>query len=331
MKPLALVVDDDASIRQIVEDRLESMGHDCDLVGSQKDAADLLAKHTYSYILLDLELPVKFGKPPAIQVGLNILEQIRADERNHATPIIVITAHGKDNPELCRSILKGGAADFLTKPFANLERDIRDALQKREPKRPAKATSKNELRPFAGGELVIGTEGVELCGAMLCGAKSLIYRIIELLCAGQPGGRRTALSASVLADKLDQSRGQTAVIEAVSFFRKKVVQELREHSFEATDDSVIITGRRGYELAPAIQVAARAMASAPVSEEPTPEQRQAWFVEQLRQERKLRRSDYERHFGISTATAKRDLRALEAAVVFVGTGDKGFYALKRCT
>lgn len=63
MKPLALVIEDDPAIREALGDRLDSLGHDHHSVGSQSEARERLGRCTYDYVLLDLELPVRFGRP----------------------------------------------------------------------------------------------------------------------------------------------------------------------------------------------------------------------------------------------------------------------------
>ena len=51
----------------------------------------------------------------------------------------------------------------------------------------------------------------------------------------------------------------------------------------------------------------------------------------MKTNRKLRRAYLEKHFKISTATAKRDFGVLEDQVEFTGTGASGYYVLRsRC-
>ncbi len=64
MKPLALIVDDDPSIREALGDRLDSLGHHFHTADSQKEARERLDDSAYAYILLDLELPVRLGRRP---------------------------------------------------------------------------------------------------------------------------------------------------------------------------------------------------------------------------------------------------------------------------
>ena len=59
----------------------------------------------------------------------------------------------------------------------------------------------------------------------------------------------------------------------------------------------------------------------------SPNDRQQWIMDELKSGRKLRRFELEKQFGISTATAKRDLRDLAGSIEFIGTGIAGYYSL----
>jgi DNA-binding NtrC family response regulator len=100
-----LVADDDADIRDILRDTLNSLGarivtavngHDC-LERVEADAPDLL--------LLDIEMPV--------QSGLQVLQELQ--QRGSKVTIIMITAYG--TIERAVQAMKEGAYDFITKPF----------------------------------------------------------------------------------------------------------------------------------------------------------------------------------------------------------------------
>lgn len=135
MNPHALVIDDDPEILEEVRDRLESLGHSCDCADCQEAARACLPQRAYDYILLDMEIPIKYGRPTRVQNGKNLLREIRATEGFEEVQIVVITAHGRDGPELATEVLRGryeGADDFVNKPFPTqghtLEKAILDAL-----------------------------------------------------------------------------------------------------------------------------------------------------------------------------------------------------------
>ena len=54
---VALIVEDDQTLLDLLEERLLSMGHQCRKARSQAEADAMLAAHPFDYILLDLEIP----------------------------------------------------------------------------------------------------------------------------------------------------------------------------------------------------------------------------------------------------------------------------------
>lgn len=337
MKPIALIIEDDPDIREALADRLESLGHDFHPAGSQSEARERLKRCTYDYVLLDLEVPTRIGRPPAIQFGKNILCEIRQDPRHLGVPVLVVTAHGHDSPDLAVELMKLGATDFVKKPFENLDDSIREALHRlRSPRQANHRTPgmREETRPLDGAELTFFENRVELAGVEICTADSgLIWRVMLLLRERRGDGRPRAFPGKLIADRLGLMRGQSAVCDAVSSFRKKVDSLLGDQGFEVARDSIIVTGRAGYQINDSLDVDDRTDqislgGTCSKDEEVGPDDRQAWFISELKKERRLRRKDYEKEFGISTATAKRDIRALDPEVDFVGSGASGYYALK---
>lgn len=335
MKPLALIVEDDPAIREALADRLESLGHDQQAACSQNEARERLSRCTYSYILLDLELPVRYGRPPSIRTGKNVLAEIRADARHAKTPVIVVTAHGHDRPDLAVEVMKAGATDFVKKPFDHLEDAISDALA-RNGSNPGEASGRKGVRPLErrkleSGSLVYYADRIELEGVSICTPESgTIWRVLTLLRERKTDGRPKSFPGKRVAEVLGLGRGQNAVCDALSPFRRKVVQLLEAEGIEANEDSVIITGKTGYQLNAELTVEDQSDLVPPKSKdaaEPaaSAEERQQWFLAQLKAKRKLRRQDFQKQFGISTATAKRDLSALVGKVEFVGTGANGHY------
>ena len=335
MKPLALIIEDDPAIRESLADRLESLGHDCHAAGNQNEAGERIERCTYGYILLDLELPVRFGRPPSIQIGKNILQSIRVSSRNNDTPVIVVTAHGHDRPDLAVELMKAGAVDFVRKPFDNLEQAIREALQRRMNSNPTTGTPDSgaaiEMRLLENGKLVFKQDVIELDEIEVCTRDSgTIWRILELLKRRKDNGQPKAFGGKEIADTLGLIRGQNAVCDAISNFRKRVVQLLADEGIEAENDTVVITGRAGYQINPALTVEDL---SDSVTQEVTeddgdsPSDRQQWIMDELKSGRKLRRCDLEERFDVSTATAKRDLGDLAGSIEFIGTGIAGYYSL----
>ena len=113
--PSILVIDDDPDVRASVGRLLRSLGIDVRLFAS---IADFLGSHPPdgpTCLVLDVRLPG--------QSGLDLQRELAA--ANRELPIIFITGHG-DIPMSVQA-MKGGAIEFLTKPFR--DQDLLDAIQ----------------------------------------------------------------------------------------------------------------------------------------------------------------------------------------------------------
>jgi two-component system, OmpR family, KDP operon response regulator KdpE len=99
-----LVVEDDPTLRQIVELSLMARGYRLDVAASGADALALIERHP-DLIVLDLGLPDMDGIDLVIQLRTAL-----------TTPILVVSARpaGIAQP----AALGAGADDFLPKPFA---------------------------------------------------------------------------------------------------------------------------------------------------------------------------------------------------------------------
>lgn len=102
--PQALVVDDEADIRELLEITLLRMGLEVDSADSVARARELLQAKTYALCLTDMRLPD--GE------GLEVVQFI--SQHCPDLPVAVITAHG--NTENAVAALKAGAFDYLAKP-----------------------------------------------------------------------------------------------------------------------------------------------------------------------------------------------------------------------
>lgn len=100
----ALIVDDEADIRELIEMTLVPMGISCFAVESLTEARTLLKQQTFNFCITDMRLTD--GN------GLTLVAYIQRSYPN--LPVAVITAHG--NVESAVEALKLGAFDFVSKP-----------------------------------------------------------------------------------------------------------------------------------------------------------------------------------------------------------------------
>ena len=103
--PLALIVDDEPDIRELLELTLGRMDIDTRSAANLTDARRLLGESSIDLCLTDMRLPDGDG--------LELVEHI---QQNHPDlPVAVITAHG--SMEIAVQALKAGAFDFISKPI----------------------------------------------------------------------------------------------------------------------------------------------------------------------------------------------------------------------
>ena len=102
--PLALIVDDEPDIRELLELTLGRMNVDTRAAASLADAQRLLGEASFDLCLTDMRLPDGDG--------LQLVETIQQCYPD--LPVAVITAHG--NMETAVQALKAGAFDFVSKP-----------------------------------------------------------------------------------------------------------------------------------------------------------------------------------------------------------------------
>jgi FixJ family two-component response regulator len=110
-----LVVDDDPALRESVGRLLRSLGLEAQLFASIADFLNSDPPDGPTCLVLDVRLPGKSG--------LDLQRELAA--ANRELPIIFITGHG-DIPMTVQA-MKGGAIEFLTKPFRDQE--LLDAIQ----------------------------------------------------------------------------------------------------------------------------------------------------------------------------------------------------------
>ncbi len=109
-----LVIDDEASTRDLLKMSLESDGYTVFMAEDGPKGLEIFARELPSLVLTDIKLP---GMD-----GIEVLRRVK--EQNPDTEVIVITGHGEMN--LAIQALQSGATDFIVKPIS--ERALGAAL-----------------------------------------------------------------------------------------------------------------------------------------------------------------------------------------------------------
>jgi CheY-like chemotaxis protein len=162
-----LVVDDDPSIRRLLQEVLAIEGFDVLLAADGDQAIRLARTHQPNLILMDLMLPVLDG--------LEATRRLKADPLTERIPIIVVSAvvhiH-RDSPAL-------PADGYLAKPIRrdSLQHVIADACRYLEPETPEESPRRPPEKPVVDPHLVL--KRVE-------GDMDLLQEIIALFLAEAP-------------------------------------------------------------------------------------------------------------------------------------------------
>ena len=114
-----LVVDDDATVREVVVDYLRNAGHEVHEAVDGAGALDAVRQVDTDLIVLDVMMP-----------GIDGLEVCRRLRRYSEVPIVLLTALGGEQDRVVG--LEIGADDYVTKPFSPRELVLRvDSILRR--------------------------------------------------------------------------------------------------------------------------------------------------------------------------------------------------------
>ena len=103
-----LVVDDSVTMRRMIMAALRDVREvSFDQAGSGLEAIERITVAPVDLVILDLNMPDVHG--------LEVLRFVRAHERFHSLPVVILTTRGDD--ESRESALRDGATLYLTKPF----------------------------------------------------------------------------------------------------------------------------------------------------------------------------------------------------------------------
>jgi DNA-binding response OmpR family regulator len=102
-----LAIEDDWTVRMVLEHVLENAGHDVRVVSGLVEGRGALEQRRFDLVLLDVNLPDGSG--------LELLRSLREDLRD-GTPVVVLSGMRQED-NVVRG-LKLGADDYVTKPFS---------------------------------------------------------------------------------------------------------------------------------------------------------------------------------------------------------------------
>jgi two-component system phosphate regulon response regulator PhoB len=113
-----LLAEDDKQIGDMVSFKLTNTGHRVIRAQDGEAACVLAARELPDLILLDAMMPSLSG--------FEVLRRLKADPNLRSIPVIMVTAKGHERDVL--SGLRGGAVDYIVKPFSLKELSARVEL-----------------------------------------------------------------------------------------------------------------------------------------------------------------------------------------------------------
>ncbi len=103
-----LVVDDMASMRQVMKHMLEALGHENpDEADCGVQALRMLRTHDYDLLITDLHMPNLDGE--------QLLKKVREDKKLHSLPVLMVSS--EDDKAKIMAVIAGEVTGFMVKPF----------------------------------------------------------------------------------------------------------------------------------------------------------------------------------------------------------------------
>ena len=112
--PTILVADDDPDILNLVSKRLTKRGYRVITAVNGKEALELIRSRRPAAAVLDWMMPLLQGH--------EVCERIKADPSTAKVPVVLLTAKASES-DIERGF-RGGADDYITKPFDIAELDL---------------------------------------------------------------------------------------------------------------------------------------------------------------------------------------------------------------
>ena len=104
-----LVVEDQDSIRRMIEALVQARGYQVTAVSSGAKAIDVALTDAPDMVLLDLNLPGQYD-------GFDVCQRLRSDPTTRTVPVVIISA--MDDDESRARATAAGATAYYTKPFS---------------------------------------------------------------------------------------------------------------------------------------------------------------------------------------------------------------------
>jgi DNA-binding NtrC family response regulator len=128
-----LIIDDERIVCERLTHSLEKYGFDVEAHTDSQEALDRIAEQRFDVLITDIKM-----RGPS---GIDVLHFVR--EHHPSTKVIVIT--GFATVETAREVMKGGAVDFIPKPFKMSQ--LRDLILRIAEEHPGHAPAGKTIGP----------------------------------------------------------------------------------------------------------------------------------------------------------------------------------------
>ena len=211
-----LLIEDDASLREIMQRALKSEGYIVESAGTYFEACDKIAGYSYDCIMLDIMLPD--GN------GLKLLEQIK--KNGNDARVIIISARDSLDDKI--EGLNLGADDYLPKPFymAELSARIKSVMRRG-------ATAVSSTMNIGNIQLDLNSRRVTIAGKDI----PLLKKEYDILLyfMQRPGHiiDKAVLAEGVWGDHIDMADNFQFVYAQIKNLRKKLTEAGADNNIKA--------------------------------------------------------------------------------------------------
>jgi DNA-binding NtrC family response regulator len=217
-----LIVDDEEASRYGIRRALETFGCEIDEADSAEAARALISENNFDLLLLDVNLP-------GIS-GLEFLKELQTESGNNKTEaplVIIITAHGSER--LAVQAVKGGAYDYVSKPFEldDLRLVVKNAFETIKLRRENRSLRRRiEIETFQRGALLGNSKAMQQVRATI---EKVADTDATVLVRGESGTGKELVARELHDRSTTRSSGAFIAVNCAALPTELIESELFGH------------------------------------------------------------------------------------------------------